>query len=61
MLKNAYTIHVKLSMSAEYFARINCDEGLGSPATSMVLDPSQQIRPGQLVGKLREGDGELTP
>ena len=35
---------VKLSMSAEYFARFNCDEGLGSPASSVVSDPIYQIR-----------------
>jgi len=31
-------------MSAEYFARFNCDEGLGSPASSVVSDPIYQIR-----------------
>ena len=35
---------MKLSMSAEYFARFNCDEGLGSPASSVVSDPIYQIR-----------------
>ena len=31
-------------MSAEYFARFNCDEELGSPASSVVSDPIYQIR-----------------